>query len=65
MREIYAQLDRSTNIIVQYGLQSWLKVGPYRKESEAFDSLKPGEDMVGLEQAFNLAAASEDWSPGE
>src|SRR6202165_562012 len=34
-----------------------------RKESEAFDTLKPGEDMVGLEKAFE--AAAEDYRPGE
>jgi small subunit ribosomal protein S1 len=34
-----------------------------RKESEAMDSLKPGEDMVGLEQAF--LAAQEDYRPGD
>ena len=35
-----------------------------RKESEAFDSLRPGEDMVGLEKAFD-AAEQEDYRPGE
>lgn len=34
-----------------------------RKESEAFDSLRPGEDMVGLEKAFQ--AAAEEYRPGE
>ena len=34
-----------------------------RKESEAFDNLRPGEDMVGLEKAFE--AAEEDYRPGE
>lgn len=34
-----------------------------RKESEAMDSLRPGEDMVGLEQAF--LAAQEEFRPGE
>ena len=28
-----------------------------------FDTLKPGEDMVGLEKAFE--AAEEDYRPGE
>src|SRR5256885_2252229 len=32
-------------------------------ESEAFDNLRPGEDMVGLEKAFE--AAEEDYRPGE
>jgi len=35
-----------------------------RKESEAFDTLRPGEDMVGLEKAF-AAAEQEDYRPGE
>jgi len=35
-----------------------------RKESEAFDTLKPGEDMVGLEKAF-AAAEQEEYRPGE
>ena len=35
-----------------------------KKESASFESLRPSSEMVGLEQAFNLAtAASEDWSP--
>jgi len=37
-----------------------------KKESASFESLRPSSEMVGLEQAFNLAAAaSEDWSPGQ
>src|SRR5205814_4467978 len=35
-----------------------------RKEVETFDTLKPGEDMVGLEKAF-AAAEQEDYRPGE
>ncbi|MCX7712609.1 MAG: 30S ribosomal protein S1 [Chthoniobacterales bacterium] len=34
-----------------------------RRESEALDMLRPGEDMVGLEQAF--LAAQEEYRPGE
>ncbi len=34
-----------------------------KRESEAFDSIRPGEDMVGLEQAF--AAAEEEYRPGD
>ena len=34
-----------------------------KRESEAFDSLRPGEDMVGLEQAFQ--AAQEEYRPGD
>ena len=33
-----------------------------KKETAAFDALRPSSDLVGLEQAFNLA--TEDWSPG-
>ena len=36
-----------------------------KKESASFESLRPSSDLVGLEQAFNLAAAAvEEWSPG-
>jgi small subunit ribosomal protein S1 len=36
-----------------------------QKESASFESLRPSSDLVGLEQAFNLAAAAvEEWSPG-
>ncbi|MEE2622888.1 MAG: 30S ribosomal protein S1, partial [Verrucomicrobiota bacterium] len=39
-----------------------------RKESRSFETLRPSGDLVGLEQAFNLAAAAtgpeeEEWSP--
>ncbi len=34
-----------------------------KKETAAFDALRPSSDLVGLEQAFNLA--TEDWRPGE
>jgi small subunit ribosomal protein S1 len=37
-----------------------------KKESASFESLRPSSEMVGLEQAFNLAtAAAEEWRPGE
>ena len=37
-----------------------------RKESQSFETLKPSSEMVGLEQAFNLATpATEEWSPSE
>lgn len=32
-----------------------------KKETAAFDALRPSADLVGLEQAFNLA--TEEWSP--
>ncbi|HEX8295027.1 MAG TPA: 30S ribosomal protein S1, partial [Chthoniobacteraceae bacterium] len=34
-----------------------------KREAAAFDTLKPGEDMVGLEQAF--AAAQEEYRPSD
>ena len=39
-----------------------------QKESKSFETLRPSGDLVGLEQAFNLAAAAstpeeEEWSP--
>jgi small subunit ribosomal protein S1 len=34
-----------------------------RREAAAFDAVKPGEDMVGLEHAF--AAAAEEYRPGD
>jgi len=34
-----------------------------RRETEAFDSIRPGEDLVGLEQAFQ--AAEEEYRPGD
>ncbi len=39
-----------------------------QKESQSFESLRPSSDLVGLEQAFNLATTtneSEEWSPSE
>src|SRR5881409_2882324 len=35
-----------------------------RKEVETFDTLRPGEDMVGLEKAF-AAAEQEEYRPGD
>ena len=35
-----------------------------RKEAETFDTLRPGEDMVGLEKAL-AAAEQEEYRPGE
>ena len=34
-----------------------------KREAQAFDALKPSSDLVGLENAFNLAF--EEWRPGE
>ena len=39
------------------------------KESQSFETLRPAGDLVGLEQAFNLASTSapetEEWSPSD
>ncbi|MBK1833161.1 30S ribosomal protein S1 [Roseibacillus ishigakijimensis] len=38
------------------------------KESASFETLRPAGDLVGLEQAFNLASSSsdsEEWSPSD
>ena len=39
------------------------------KESQSFETLRPAGDLVGLEQAFNLAASGgnepEEWSPSD
>jgi small subunit ribosomal protein S1 len=35
-----------------------------KRETEAFDKLRPGQDMVGLEQAFD-AAILDEFRPGE
>ena len=39
------------------------------KESQSFETLRPAGDLVGLEQAFNLASSAgpetEEWSPSE
>lgn len=34
-----------------------------KREADAFDSIKPGEDLVGLEQAFQFA--EEEYRPGD
>jgi small subunit ribosomal protein S1 len=34
-----------------------------KKETAAFDALRPSSDLVGLEQAFNLA--TEEWRPSD
>ena len=34
-----------------------------KRESQAFESLRPTTDLVGLEQAFKFA--TEEWRPGQ
>jgi small subunit ribosomal protein S1 len=34
-----------------------------RKEAETLDTLRPGEDMVGLDQAFQFA--EDEFRPGQ
>lgn len=39
-----------------------------KRESQSFDSLKPSSDLVGLEQAFDIATSNnegEEWSPSD
>jgi small subunit ribosomal protein S1 len=65
-QEVEARVIKVDRIDRRIGLS--IKAANYseeqiRKESEAMDSLKPGEDMVGLEQAF--LAAQEDYRPGD
>jgi small subunit ribosomal protein S1 len=65
-QEVEARVIKVDKIERRIGLS--IKAANYseeelRKESEAFDTLRPGEDMVGLEKAF--AAAEEDYRPGE
>ena len=50
-------IDRLRSTQRSHRLQSEVK-----REAQAFDTLRPGEDMVGLEQAF---AAAEEYRPGE
>ena len=45
---------------------SQLSEDQLKKESASFESLRPSSEMVGLEQAFNLAAAAaEEWRPSD
>ena len=66
-QEVEARVIKVDKIERRIGLS--IKAANYseeelRKESEAFDTLRPGEDMVGLEKAF-AAAEQEDYRPGE
>src|SRR5437660_65888 len=66
-QEVEARVIKVDKIERRIGLS--IKAANYseeelRKESEAFDTLKPGEDMVGLEKAF-AAAEQEEYQPGD
>jgi small subunit ribosomal protein S1 len=67
--EIEARVIKVDNVERRIGLS--IKAVSYdpeqlEKESASFETLRPTGDLVGLEQAFNLAAAaSEEWSPGQ
>src|SRR5882762_5800340 len=66
-QEVEARVIKVDKIERRIGLS--IKAANYseeqlRKESEAFDTLRPGEDMVGLEKAF-AAAEQEEYRPGE
>jgi small subunit ribosomal protein S1 len=65
-QEVEARVIKVDRIERRIGLS--IKAANYseeqvRKEVEAMDSLRPGEDMVDLEQAF--LAAQEEYRPGE
>jgi small subunit ribosomal protein S1 len=66
-QEVEARVIKVDKIERRIGLS--IKAATYseeelRKEAETFDTLKPGEDMVGLEKAF-AAAEQEEYRPGE
>jgi small subunit ribosomal protein S1 len=66
-QEVEARVIKVDKIERRIGLS--IKAANYteeelRKEVEAFDTLRPGEDMVGLEKAF-AAAEQEEYRPGE
>src|SRR6202022_1525230 len=66
-QEVEARVIKVDKVARRIGLS--IKAANYseeelRRESEAFDTLRPGEDMVGLEKAF-AAAEQEDYRPGD
>ncbi len=65
-QEVEARVIKVDKVERRIGLS--LKAANYseeelKKETEAFDRLRPGEDMVGLEQAFQ--AAEDEYRPGD
>ena len=65
-QEVEARVIKIDKVERRVGLS--LKAANYteeelKKETEAFDRLRPGEDMVGLEQAFQ--AAEDEYRPGD
>ncbi len=66
-QEVEARVIKVDKIERRIGLS--IKAANYseeqlRKEAENFETLRPGEDMVGLEKAF-AAAEQEEYRPGE
>ena len=66
-QEVEARVIKVDKVERRIGLS--IKAATYseeqlRKEVESFDTLRPGEDMVGLEKAF-AAAEQEEYRPGE
>jgi len=66
-QEVEARVIKVDKIERRIGLS--IKAANYsedqlRKEVESFDTLRPGEDMVGLEKAF-AAAEQEEYRPSE
>ena len=64
--EVEARVIKVDKIERRIGLS--IKAADYseeqlKKETAAFDALRPSSDLVGLEQAFNIA--TEEWRPGD
>jgi len=64
--EVEARVIKVDKIERRIGLS--IKAAEYseeqlKKETAAFDALRPSSDLVGLEQAFNLA--TEEWRPSD
>ena len=64
--EVEARVIKVDKIERRIGLS--IKAAKYseeqlKKETAAFDALRPSSDLVGLEQAFNLA--TEEWRPSD
>jgi small subunit ribosomal protein S1 len=66
-QEVEARVIKVDKVERRIGLS--IKAATYseeelRREVESFDTLRPGEDMVGLEKAF-AAAEQEEYRPSE
>ena len=61
--ELIAKVRLLADLVVVTAKTSREREEALRREAEAMDSLRPGEDMVGLAQAFQFA--EEEYRPGE